>query len=241
MTRRSATERKRRTREHVLADLSANYVEKQALLCWFTVERVRLDYGIDLIMQMTLHTNQSRKHERAKTRKRRRHQPRIRPSLFRLFSRFRDVFFVFSLVRVFVIGLCAKLNQSFNRQSEVESVSQSRSRARTSWTAGRCGRWHGRRTRRWPPFGGSGLMAFSDIPFAKVRALLLGLGFDERMIEGKHLGFYHTASDTLFAFRMYGPRDRVSRLDFADIRKQLDLRGLLGEEAFEAALRKASA
>jgi hypothetical protein len=44
-------ERKRRTREHVLADLSANFVEKQALLCWFTVERVRLDYGIDLVMQ----------------------------------------------------------------------------------------------------------------------------------------------------------------------------------------------
>src|SRR4051794_22357705 len=49
--RRSATERKRRTREHVLADLSANYVEKQGLLCGFAVERVRLDYGIDLMMQ----------------------------------------------------------------------------------------------------------------------------------------------------------------------------------------------
>jgi hypothetical protein len=48
---RSGTERKRRTREHVLADLSANYVEKQALLCGYTVERVRLDYGIDLVVQ----------------------------------------------------------------------------------------------------------------------------------------------------------------------------------------------
>jgi hypothetical protein len=84
-------------------------------------------------------------------------------------------------------------------------------------------------------------MAFSDIPFAKVRALLLSLGFDERVIEGKHLGFYHAASDTLFAFRLYRPRDMVSRLDLADIRKQLDLRGMLGEEAFDAALRKASA
>ena len=49
--RRSAGERKRRTREHVLADLSANHVEKQALLCGFAVERVRLDYGIDLMVQ----------------------------------------------------------------------------------------------------------------------------------------------------------------------------------------------
>lgn len=49
--RRSASERKRRTREHVLADLSVNYVEKQALLCGFGVDRVRLDYGIDLMVQ----------------------------------------------------------------------------------------------------------------------------------------------------------------------------------------------
>lgn len=49
--RRSVPGRKRRTREHVLADLSANYVEKQGLLCGFAVERVRLDYGIDLTVQ----------------------------------------------------------------------------------------------------------------------------------------------------------------------------------------------
>ena len=49
--RRGSTERKRRTREHVLADLSANYVEKQALLCSYTAERIRLDYGIDLVVQ----------------------------------------------------------------------------------------------------------------------------------------------------------------------------------------------
>jgi hypothetical protein len=34
-----------------LADLSANYVEKQALLCGYTAERVRFDYGIDLVVQ----------------------------------------------------------------------------------------------------------------------------------------------------------------------------------------------
>ncbi|HKI31408.1 MAG TPA: DUF4365 domain-containing protein [Gemmataceae bacterium] len=47
--RRRASERKIRTR--VLADLSANHTEKQALLCAFAAERVRLDYGIDLIVQ----------------------------------------------------------------------------------------------------------------------------------------------------------------------------------------------
>lgn len=42
--------RKRRTREHVIADLSVNHVERHALLSGFTVERVRLDYGLDLIV-----------------------------------------------------------------------------------------------------------------------------------------------------------------------------------------------
>jgi len=40
--------RKRRTREHVIADLSVNHLERHALLCGFVVERVRYDYGIDL-------------------------------------------------------------------------------------------------------------------------------------------------------------------------------------------------
>jgi len=51
MARRRRTEGKRRTREHVLADLSANFVEKRALLCGYTAERVRTDYGIDLVVQ----------------------------------------------------------------------------------------------------------------------------------------------------------------------------------------------
>src|SRR5262249_16192916 len=49
--RRTPAERKLRTREHVLADLSANYVEKQALLCGFSAQRLQPDYGIDLLVQ----------------------------------------------------------------------------------------------------------------------------------------------------------------------------------------------
>ena len=40
--------RKRRTREHIIADLSVNHVERQALLCGYTIERMTHDYGIDL-------------------------------------------------------------------------------------------------------------------------------------------------------------------------------------------------
>src|SRR5438128_4340832 len=40
--------RKQRTRQHIIADLSVNHVERQALLCGFSVERLVHDYGIDL-------------------------------------------------------------------------------------------------------------------------------------------------------------------------------------------------
>src|SRR5947209_12292323 len=49
--RRTPAERKLRTREHVLADLSVNYAEKQALLCGFAALRVQPDYGIDLMVR----------------------------------------------------------------------------------------------------------------------------------------------------------------------------------------------
>jgi hypothetical protein len=84
-------------------------------------------------------------------------------------------------------------------------------------------------------------MIFSDLPFAKLRALLLELGFTEGVVEGKYLGFYHAESDTVFPLRMYRPQDKVSMADLVTVRKQLDWRGLLSEEAFDAALRKASA
>lgn len=40
--------RKRRTREHVIADLAVNHVERQVLLCGYTAERIAYDYGYDL-------------------------------------------------------------------------------------------------------------------------------------------------------------------------------------------------
>lgn len=43
--------RKRRMREHVIADLSVNHVERFILRCGWTAERTRHDYGIDLFMQ----------------------------------------------------------------------------------------------------------------------------------------------------------------------------------------------
>ncbi len=42
--------RKRRTRSHIIADLSVNHVERQALLRGYTVARTVDDYGIDLTL-----------------------------------------------------------------------------------------------------------------------------------------------------------------------------------------------
>src|SRR5216683_4415608 len=42
--------RKRRTREHVIADLSVNHVEKVVLQCGWTVQRFSPDYGLDLLV-----------------------------------------------------------------------------------------------------------------------------------------------------------------------------------------------
>lgn len=48
--RRQPSGRKRRTREHVIADLGVNFVERIVLESGFTAERVSKDYGIDLLI-----------------------------------------------------------------------------------------------------------------------------------------------------------------------------------------------
>jgi hypothetical protein len=47
---RQPDERKLRTREHVLADLSVNHLERHILGCGYAVNRMHTDYGIDMLM-----------------------------------------------------------------------------------------------------------------------------------------------------------------------------------------------
>jgi hypothetical protein len=42
--------KKKRPRQHIIADLSINHVERYVLLCGYSVERVEHDYGIDLVI-----------------------------------------------------------------------------------------------------------------------------------------------------------------------------------------------
>jgi len=47
---RPSSPRKRRTREHIIADLGVNFVERQVFLSGNTVERWVHDYGLDLLL-----------------------------------------------------------------------------------------------------------------------------------------------------------------------------------------------
>jgi Domain of unknown function (DUF4365) len=44
----NAMPRKRRTRQHIIADLSINHVERFILRCGYSAERITYDYGTDL-------------------------------------------------------------------------------------------------------------------------------------------------------------------------------------------------
>ena len=50
MAKKSPQPRKKRTREHIIADLSVNYLERQALLRGYSIERIAHDYGLDLFV-----------------------------------------------------------------------------------------------------------------------------------------------------------------------------------------------
>jgi hypothetical protein len=47
---RRGAARKRRTREHIIADLAVHHVEGPILRCGFSAERILHDYGLDLYM-----------------------------------------------------------------------------------------------------------------------------------------------------------------------------------------------
>jgi hypothetical protein len=48
--KRQSFQQKLRTREHVIADLAVNHVERQGLLCGYSLEEIIRDYGLDLIL-----------------------------------------------------------------------------------------------------------------------------------------------------------------------------------------------
>ncbi len=80
----------------------------------------------------------------------------------------------------------------------------------------------------------------SDVTFERLRQILLDLGFTESR-RGKAWYFEHPPSETIFLFRPYRLRERITLMDLVHVRTHLDWRGVLAERAFENMLEKASA
>jgi hypothetical protein len=84
------------------------------------------------------------------------------------------------------------------------------------------------------------MIARSNVPFAELQRLLLDLGFTLSK-RGKFLFFEHEPSGTVFGYRPYRARERVTLSDLHMTRRHLDLRGVLTEEGFDDLLKKATA
>jgi hypothetical protein len=75
-----------------------------------------------------------------------------------------------------------------------------------------------------------------QIPFERLRKVLLDLGFVETRIPGPYLYFEQAASGTILVFRNYQPGESLSWHDLVSTRKQLDENGLLEADDLEALL-----
>jgi hypothetical protein len=81
-------------------------------------------------------------------------------------------------------------------------------------------------------------MTNDQVPFGRLRQVLLDLGFVEAAVPGPYLLFEHAPSGTLLPYREYQPGDNVTWADLVMTRRLLDERGLLDADALEAVLHK---
>ena len=79
-------------------------------------------------------------------------------------------------------------------------------------------------------------MKNEQVAFDRLRKVLVDLGFVQTRVQGPYWLFEHSASGTLLPYRNYRSDDKVSWQDLAMTRRQLDERGLLEADDFEAML-----
>ena len=78
------------------------------------------------------------------------------------------------------------------------------------------------------------------ITYGQLRKVLSDMGFREiRRDDG--VALKHAKSDTVFLFRPYEPTDRMQSAEIFLVTQELDARGLLEPESFEALLTRAPA
>lgn len=84
------------------------------------------------------------------------------------------------------------------------------------------------------------MVKLSTVSLGRLRRFLLDLGFSEVPDEQGHR-FEHPASGTILLFRSYKLREKVHMPDLIAMKSQLDWRGLLPADAFDASLQKTPA
>jgi len=80
----------------------------------------------------------------------------------------------------------------------------------------------------------------STVAFAELRQFLLDLGFTLTR-KDKFWLFQHDPSGTAFGFRSYRSNERVTQIDLDHVRKHLDWRDVLSEQAFDERFKEATA
>jgi hypothetical protein len=84
-------------------------------------------------------------------------------------------------------------------------------------------------------------MKNNAVSFAVLERVLEDLGFVRKKVGGPQVVFEHVPSDTVFLFRAYKARDKVAPGDLIGVRKILDEKGVIEQEALEELLHQPSA
>ncbi len=79
-------------------------------------------------------------------------------------------------------------------------------------------------------------MSEPRVTYAKLRELLLHLGFVETVVPESHVAFLHSESGTNVMFPLYRPGQAVLPRHFVPVRTLLDARGLLDAGEFDRAV-----
>jgi hypothetical protein len=79
-------------------------------------------------------------------------------------------------------------------------------------------------------------MKNEQIPFDRVRKILLDLGFVQSQVPGPFWYFEHAPSGTILVYRDYQPGETISWADHVKTGKFLDLKGLMEADDFEEML-----
>jgi hypothetical protein len=78
------------------------------------------------------------------------------------------------------------------------------------------------------------------VSFSVLQQVLAELGFVRKKVGGPQVVFEHAPSATVFLFRAYKARDKVSPADLVGVRKILDERGVIEPQALEELLHQPS-